>query len=77
VSGDSTQKSFGKLLEHARLEFHMTVSQLAYETGIADRMIKAFEEGKSCPSLATAVYLAKHLGLDLNELVNPTNEGMH
>lgn len=67
-------KSFGRAAKARRLQAGMSQESLALETGIERSYISRLERGLSQPSLLALLKLAKGLGCESWELLNPVEK---
>lgn len=58
-----------------RLQFGMTVTALAFESGLSESTIRAVEAGRVCASLTTLVAIADGLGVGVADLFGDAVEG--
>lgn len=63
-------QSYADFMKLARVNAGMTVAELAKETGIGESTIWAYENGRTCPTIAAADKLAAALNLTIDEYIN-------
>lgn len=68
-SYDRLSEIFRARLRVAREGAGMSVNDLAQRLGQSDNSVRGYENGRTLPSLATAVRISEALGADLNWLV--------
>lgn len=59
----------GARLRNARIDNDLTQAELGERVGISHAMVSGIETGKDRPSPKVAVRLARHLGLDVAEVL--------
>jgi len=70
--GHLVSKSLGALLREFRNKAHLSVQQLATESGVDRKYIYQLEKGLSQPTLETVFRLANALAVDCTEIVTGT-----
>lgn len=63
-------QSYADYMKLARVNAGLTVAELARETSIGESTIWAYENGRTCPTVAAADKLAAALNLTIDEYIN-------
>lgn len=58
---EQEMREIGSALKKTRKAFHITQERMSEETGLAEKTIRDFENGKKCPSYDTIVIMSSYL----------------
>lgn len=69
MKNKSVESKFGKIVKKARLSAGLTQEKLAFKANVSSNYIGRIERGMVSPSITVVYYIAKAVGLRVEELV--------